>query len=582
MNSAIADDAWTLHRLERMPPRGIFPCLLALLLAAPLGAAPAPAGRADSPNHGIPFDLQGFLDKEIKAGARRIVVPPGRYRVTPRNQQHLVLRGLKDLQIIADGVEMICTETTRALTISRCTNVTVRGLTIDYDPLPFTQGRITTLSADKKVHEIELFEGYPPAESARNFKYEIFRPDTRTLRCDDRYPKKVEVVDTRHLRVTMDGGSARNPEKAGDLIVIGAEDTPHGNAGHAVECDHNQNVRLENIDLFASNCFGFLENNCDGSIYYRCRIDRRSPESDPVKRADPRLRSLDADAYHSKHAVKGPSYLECTARFMGDDCVNICGDYHMIMGSQGKELRVLAKHGMIIQAGDAVELVTYDGRRLPDGKAVAVQPAGAIREEERGFLLKQRMNESLRTAKGALTKAFTITLDHEVNIPMGGVICSANRIGNGFAVKDCDFGFNRSRGILIKASHGEVSGNRIEGCEMSAILVAPEYWWLEAGSSSDLKIIGNTITACGGMPICIEATAGNGDIAPAGAHQNLTITGNTVKNCSAPGILVCSTSGLRLGTNTLELNGNRKALPGLMRQAGMKELRPVVEINCVP
>jgi parallel beta-helix repeat protein len=299
-----------------------------------------------------------------------------------------------------------------------------------------------------------------------------------------------------------------------------------------------------------------------------------------VKRADPRLRSLDADAFHSKHAVKGPAYLECTARFQGDDCVNICGDYHLIMGSQGRELRVLAKHDMNIQPGDPVELVTYDGRRLPDAKALAMESVGTIREEERAFLAQQRMDAGLKAARGALTKAFTLTLDREVNIPMGGVICSARRIGNGFAVKNCNFGFNRSRGILIKASHGEVSGNRIEGAEMSAILVAPEYWWLEAGSSSDLRISGNTIIACKGIPICIEATAGNGDIAPAGAHRNLAITGNTVTNCLAPGILICSTRGLRLENNALELNHARKSLPGLMRKAGMKELQAVVEINC--
>jgi hypothetical protein len=582
VNLNVADLVPTLLRLERILARQILAHLSALMVAASSIVIPEIMSAAENAGRGIPFDLQAYIDKEIKTGAARIVIPPGRYRVTPRNQQHLVLRGVQNLQIIADDVEMICTETTRALTLSHCTNVTVCGLVIDYDPLPFTQGRIISISADKRVHEIELFEGYPSAESARNFKYEIFRPDTRTLRCDDRYPKSIEVVDARHLRITMDRGSDHNPEQAGDLIVIGAEYTPHGNAAHAVECDRNQNVRLENIVLYASNCFGFLENNCDSSVYYRCRIDRRSPESDPVQRGDPRLRSLDADAFHSKHAIKGPAYLECSARFMGDDCVNICGDYHMILGSQGNELRVLAKHDMNIQPGDAVELVTYDGRRLPDGRALAVQPAGAIREEERAFLLKQRMDESLRTARGALTRAFTITLDREVSIPMGGVICSANRIGNGFAVKGCDFGFNRSRGILIKASHGEVSGNRIEGCAMSAILVAPEYWWLEAGSSSDLKITGNTIVACGGIPICVEATAGNGDIAPAGAHQNLTITGNTVRDCAAPGILVCSTIGLWLGKNTIELNSDRKTLPGLMRQAGMKELQPVVEIRCAP
>jgi len=530
------------------------------------------------------FDLQQYLDGQVQAGRRRIVVPPGRYRVTPRDRQHLVLRDLKDIEIIADGVEMICTETTRALTIARCTNVTVRGLVIDYDPLPFTQGRITGLSADKKVHEIELFEGYPPAEAARNFKYEIFRPDTRTLRCDDRYPTKIEAVDSRRLRLALPRGRAADPEQVGDLVVIAAEFAPHGSMPHAVWCDHNVKVRLENIELFAANCFGFLETNCDGSTYYRCRIDRRSAAGELVKRADPRLRSLNADAFHSKHAQVGPKYIECFARFQGDDCVAINGDYHMIMGSRGRELRVLAKRNMNIQPGDSVELVTYDGRRLPDAKAVSIEAAGTIRDQERAFLLKQRMNENLRNAKGALNKAFTLTLDREVDIPMGGVVCSAGRIGNGFAVKGCNFGHNRSRGLIIKAGRGEVTGNRIEGCRMSAILISPEYWWLEAGSSSDVKIADtdNTIIACKGVPICVGATAGNGDIGRLGAHRNISITGNVVKNCSAPGILVCSTRGLRIENNTLELNDARPPVPGPMRKAGMKELMPVVRIHCEP
>ena len=86
---------------------------------------------------------------------------------------------------------------------------------------------------------------------------------------------------------------------------------------------------------------------------------------------------------------------------MGDDCMNICGDYHLIMGSQGKELRVLAKHDMNIQPGDPVELVTYDGRRLPDAKAVAIQPAGTIRDEERAFLAQAAHGRRLEGGRGA-------------------------------------------------------------------------------------------------------------------------------------------------------------------------------------
>jgi hypothetical protein len=473
------------------------------------------------------------------------------------------------VDITANGVEMICTETTLAVSIANCRNVTLGGLVIDYDPLPFTQGRITGFSTDKGVHEIELFEGYPPAESARTFKYEIFRPDTRALRGDDRYPSRIEVIDPRHLRVICPGRRSSDLEQVGDLIVLGAEYAPHGSAGHAVELNNNVNVRLEDIRLYASNCFGFLEFNCDGSTYYRCKIDRRAAADDPVRRADPRLRSLNADAYHSKHAVKGPAYIECSARFMGDDCINICGDYHMIMGSSGRQLRVLAKHGMNIVAGDPVELVQYDGLRLPDAKAVAIQRAGTIRDEERRFLARQRMNEDLRTTRGgALTSAYTVTLDREVEIPMGGVICAANRVGSGFVVRNCTFGFNRSRGILIKASHGEVNGNHIEGCRMSAVLVTPEYWWLEAGSSNDVKIIDNTILSCSKAAISVEAQAGNGSIAPAGAHQQITIRGNRVGGCPSPCIRVTSTRGLTIENNRLELTAaDMPARNGTKREA---------------
>jgi len=145
------------------------------------------------------------------------------------------------------------------------------------------------------------------------------------LRCSDRGVQKIEVVDERHLRLLLPGGRSESPEQVGDLIVIGSEYAPHGSAAHAVACGHNVRVRLENIVVFAANSFGFFEDECDGSVYYRCRIDRRPAAEDLLKRADARLRSLTADAFHSNEAGNGPALIECTAKFMGDDGVNIHG-----------------------------------------------------------------------------------------------------------------------------------------------------------------------------------------------------------------------------------------------------------------
>lgn len=529
---------------------------------------------------GTPFDLQGYIDQELKAGKTTVTVKPGRYRVKPSRSQHLVLRDRRDVVIDCTGVEMVCTETTRALTIATCVNLTIKGLTIDYDPLPYTQGRITAMSADKKVHEIALHDGYPRAAAARNFKYEIFRPDTRLLRCHSYGLKTVEVIDDSHLRLTKDGGRASDPEQVGDIIAIGAEHTSGGNAAHAVECSNSRNVTLEDITLYASNCFGYLENNCEATTYRRCTLDRRSPATDFITR-EPRIRSGDADAFHSKHAIVGPRYLQCVARFMGDDCVNICGDYHMVMGGSGTTLRVLAKHDMNIQTGDPVEVVAYDGRRLPDATVTAIAKDVPISDDEVAWLRKQRMNDGLRTNAGkALSKGFTITLDRAVDLPRGSVIASTRRMGNGFVIDRCTFGFNRSRGILIKASKGTITGCTLQGSWEVGILVSPEWWWLESGSSNDLVITGNRISDCPTPGIVVQATGGNGKVAPAGAHQNITITGNAFQNVALPCILCTSTEGLQLGANTFPTTPGIQAGWGSGMVPKEDRGRPVVLVNC--
>ena len=246
-------------------------------------------------------------------------------------------------------------------------------------------------------------------------RYEVYAPDTRTLRCPV-YHGKLEKIDAKHFRFTK--READTLEQVGDLFVMGATFAPGGSAPHAIESEHCKNLRLDTIAVYASNCFGYLEHDGDGNVYRRCKLDRCPPDLDIVKRASPRLRSTNADAFHSKFAVRGPSLLECTAKFQGDDCVNICGGYHMVAASHGAELRVLANKEFF-KVGEPVELLTYDGARLPDARVVAIQPDGVINDEETAFRGRQKMNEELRTRPNV--PAYKVTLDRPVELPMGFV-----------------------------------------------------------------------------------------------------------------------------------------------------------------
>lgn len=525
---------------------------LVLVAVTLFGVCPVQAGEpaVTHTGPGTDFDLQGFIDNALKTGTKRVVIPPGRYRLKPTRREHLSLRGLDGVEIVAANVEMICTETTRAITISDCRDLRIKGLTIDYDPLPYTQGRIVKLSNNNTVHDIELFDGYPAADEVVEFKYEIFRPDTRTLRFGSYHSFKVEKLGLRSIRITRQGHYMG--EQVGDIVVIGTQHAPGGSIPHAVYLSKSERVVLEDITLYASNCFGFLESDCHATHYLRCVIDRRPEVSDLRQREIPRIRSLNADAFHSKYATVGPTLEECTARFQGDDCVNICGNYHMVMGTTGSTLRVLAKGALNIQPGDPLEVVTYEGVRLPDAEALSTKEIGKATAEELAFLAKQRLHAPFK--QGKIDRIYEVVVNRDMHLPMGSIICSANRIGNGFKVIGCDFGFNRSRGILIKASHGEVRGNKLEGCWGEAIKVSPEYWWLEAGSSNDVHIVNNRITNCQGKGIAIYAQTGRGGYAPTGMHNDILIEGNTITNTSDLHVWVTSTRGLVLRGNTYDRN----------------------------
>ncbi len=521
--------------------------LLVILLVAL-----APASHAGAPARD--FDLQGYITSAIQSGSKQVTVPPGRYRVAPRQGCHLRFTGLNNFTVIADGVEMICTQTVPAMAFQNCRNVHIRGLTVDYDPLPFTEGRITAMAPDKSWVEFQVFRGYP--ENQLVDRIEIFDPATRELRRETvGWSGVFQPLGNHRYRISKPPNyryeAGWDTEQVGDILVTN-NCFPDGASGHAVNVTDCTGVELENVTLYAASDFGFLESGCTGTTYLGCKIDRRTPEDDPVQREFPRMRSLNADAFHSVNAIKGPSIIGCTARYQGDDCVNIHGFYDLILSSTGNRIRAVALQRERFKPGDPVEFLPFHGPRPPDAVAQTVKPALPMTGAQEALFQKINLlpQDKQRILSGRVA-CYELTLDHPVNLPPGSALCPGNQTGNGFLVKDCNFGHNRSRGILIKASHGQVVGNTIAHGWMAAVLVSPEYWWLESASSSDVIIRGNKIIGCRRPAIQISAPGGDGKPLPSGAHRNITIQDNTITDSEWPNIDASSTDHLVVKDNQL-------------------------------
>ena len=484
-------------------------------------------------------ELPEMIQAAIDRGAQGIRIPPGRYYVRPEKGTHIHLEGLNDFTIDATDVELICSETTLAVLIENCEKVTIRGLTIDYDPLPFTQGEIVEIARDRKSHTIRIQEGFPPAESAIVFKHLIFTPEGE-LRFGHYYRMELEALPDNHLRISglhprKDGG-----EQVGDIVAISSRFLLGSYKPHAVQIYESEDVLLEDMTLYASPCFGFFDQHSSGTVFRNCVIDRR----------EGRLQSLNADGFHSKFARVGPRIENCRAMWMADDGVNICGAYHLIVGSEGSTMRVLAKRNLDIEVGDPVQLLAADGSRLPPARVVSIQRDGRRTEDDSEKIEGLNL---LPKVVDLLQRAYAIELDRPVDLGAGSVIGSLNRMGNGFSITDSEFGNIRSRGILVKAGEGVISGNTVVNCQSQGIKISPEYIWLESGTSHDLLVEGNEIINSKAESILVD------NIGSAVMHENIDIVNNLIRSDSYPLIRIRGLDGGRVEDNELRDSDGRRA-----------------------
>ena len=404
--------------------------------------------------------------------------------------------------------------------------------------------------------------------------------------------------------------------------MIGCTYAPTSNGTtlpHAICCMGCNNIKFEDITMYSSNNFGFFEKNCSSTSYIRCVIDRRRPSRPRQPRPDrqsssvvPRMRSLNADAFHSSCARKGPTIIDCIAKYMGDDGINIHGEYHMITkakvinnttttdnttsptrtytsSSSGvdksksvivAELRVLSRNKddgsgnyakINIDINDPVEIMTYNGENLGINDPVATNiclddECPEITNDEKNFLLKQKLSNDLKTNKGgSLRTAYKITIefsrydDKELLLPLslssllciGSAITSKNKCGNNFKIISNEFGYTRSRGIIVKSSNGIISNNTMMNCVGESIRIAPGYWWLESGNSNNIKIQDNLICNCSSYGIGIYSFGSdNTTLASSTAgHNNIMIRQNTISNCPIPNILVTSATNVNVKNN---------------------------------
>ncbi|MDR0328728.1 MAG: family 43 glycosylhydrolase [Planctomycetaceae bacterium] len=507
------------------------------------------------------LELSTLIFDAIQRGEKKIDIPKGKYALELKEGRPMMFENLKDIEINGNGSEVICRIPSQVISVKNCENLKIKGFSFDSLILPYTQGTVVAVDPDKEIWiDIEIHGGYEK-ENVTSDRVQVFDPATQRLKKNlwTFDGDKLERLENGNWRMTFPHEDKNRKIEVGDLMVLGTKSTENLWT-HTIVSDESTHCVFEDITLYFSNCFSFLEHGCHGNVYLRCRLIKK--KNDPSK-AFPRLRSGNADSFHSKFATQGPHIEECEFRNHGDDCIAINGNFYLVVSSEENKVLIFERHGHKLQmeSGDPCRFTSFDGKILGDAKIVSV-----IRREDvpKEAVIEAVKDYDLAGGNKELPQSYRIyelTLDKPIDVKPGGNVYSLNRVGNGFVAKNNKIGFTRARGLLIKAANGDISGNTVAGCELGGIVVAPELYWLEAGYSANLTIENNTVKDCfftsntwgNSQPgaISVVAVDAKGEVMPAGAFRNITIWNNKISGCPYPAMVLTSIDGVVVSGNKI-------------------------------
>ena len=495
-----------------------------------------------------------FIRDAISRGERVVDVPPVRARISPDAESaYFVFRGLSDTVIDFHGCDFFGARRIRALSLEGCTNVTVRNLTFDYDPLPYTQARITAVDAEGNW-DLEVIDGYeaPPAE-CEYWPMQVYGQWNHELVNEMRCWAGFRLVKTGERTYRVTGGQNKTGE-VGDIAVWSVRDPGALPEPCTIMLKDSAGCTLENVTLYStSHGFGIFELQCSGNVYRNCTLDRRPPETDIRKRGVRRLRSGNHDAFHSKSASVGPILDGCRFAYHCDDAVNLSTYYALVTAADGRRVEVAEKMAIpfevpmplepMIRAGDKLQVLRRDGSNGPDVHVEAIEGRHATTEAQFAFLKTLGMWPNKERSMGRTT---VLRLREGEALGPGDAVVPERMLCRGFAIRNCHIGPNRALGMRIRASDGVIENNVVERTTGSGLWIGPEIEWPEGPMSHNLTIRGNEFTSCGaasGQPAIYIGghAADHRKIAPE-AHRGIVVEGNRISDKAAPP--VAATTGM--------------------------------------
>ena len=495
----------------------------------------------------------------------------------------LLVNAGKNVTIDGNGATLIWTELIPALKVQDSTNVIFQNFNMDYNPLPFTQGVVTSVSGN--TVQVTIDEGY------RTDITNVLPKGAGYMKLCDRssgaplpgsanvyYPENAKNIGGRNISFTMSWQDETSKKVAkGDVVCL------FDRGEQTITLSNCAGTQFVGVNMYSSPGFLFNEGHGEGgTILKNCQI---VPGAKPSGASQNRLCSSNGDASHFGNVKKGPTFDSCRITHCNDDCINVQGFFFHVVKTSGKTIWVTPKWDVGAYVGDTIE-----GYEKTSYRALGTAKITAVERQHDASLKSVIKNAYVGVAGGYQSEdlVYKITLDKTLGFKVGDHITSLDTIGSGVTVRNSTFGYNIGHCVVVKGHDVVVENNTCERSSCAAIIALADINWCESGFPVNVKIRNNRIDRCSTAGSQLNAEDGNpgaifiGNVPLANSKgflnnyecKNILIEKNTITNSRVYGIFASNCDGITIQNNIISnpfINGIGKvgASYGLKPDSGI-------------
>lgn len=300
---------------------------------------------------------------------------PGKtYRIASFEDTYaLRILNTQKVTVHGNGAELLLLPPNKVLRLVDSSDINVCGLTVDYSPLPFTQGTIVATDAASGTFDLEIDEGFDVSEADGNksrddsHMWEFAMPykQGRTFEKRVNVRSVHTVPGKRRMRITPTENSPSRPNNLTPndthLVITMPGRGQMGN--FAFQILNNKRVHVEGIHIYAVPQYTFYIANNQDTVKFVNVEQRPRPGTS-------RVMSGWRDVFHVKDNRAPIQWDGCYIEGAFDDAFNLSAMYQVVtkkLGPKSWRLRDLGKDGApLYKPGDRLQAIDL----IPDRKLI--------------------------------------------------------------------------------------------------------------------------------------------------------------------------------------------------------------------